>query len=190
MNPAKDPFIGPILLFVFFGILLIKHVINLSGNAFFDFIDIIMEIRILLKVRFGGLDLPLQLKLLVTGNFACGLFNLACNLLFIIIKSIFSVIQNITSGRLSACFVLFLRLMNCYDFLLPFRRFTTTTMTAITIRIWINPPPVDVISPNSHKIKRITAIVHNINKHPSKELVFQENNVCISFFVPLLYHAG
>lgn len=107
MIPAKDSFIGYILFFVFFGILLgiflgillIEHVVNFSGDAFFDFINIIMKIGVLLEVRFGGLDLALQLKLLVAGNFACGLFNLASDLLFIVFKSIFPVIQNIASGR-------------------------------------------------------------------------------------------
>jgi|GEM_PF-3102170 len=103
MIPAKDSFKGSILLFVLlgvlFGILLIEHVINFSGDAFFDFINIIMKIGVLLEVCFGGLDLALQLKLLVTGNFTCGLFNLASDLLFIIFKSIFPVIQNIASGR-------------------------------------------------------------------------------------------
>jgi len=42
-------------------------------------------------------------------------------------------------------------------------RFTTITITAITRRIWINPPNVyEEINPTNHKTTRIIATVHNM----------------------------
>ena len=42
-------------------------------------------------------------------------------------------------------------------------RFTTITITAITRRIWINPPNVyEEINPTNHKTIRIIATVHNM----------------------------
>ena len=49
----------------------------------------------------------------------------------------------------------------------PCIKFITTTITAITSRIWINPPKVvDVTIPRSHRTIKIVAIVHNMTVHP------------------------
>ena len=36
------------------------------------------------------------------------------------------------------------------------------TITAMTNRIWISPPPKCPMNPSNHKISKITKIVHNI----------------------------
>jgi len=49
--------------------------------------------------------------------------------------------------------------------LFPRIRFTTTTITAITSKMWMREPPTWVSRPRSHKTARITAIVHSIVCH-------------------------
>src|SRR5450759_5249467 len=49
--------------------------------------------------------------------------------------------------------------------LFPRIRFTTTTITAITSKMWMREPPTWVSRPRSHKTARIMAIVHSIVCH-------------------------
>ena len=44
----------------------------------------------------------------------------------------------------------------------PRTRFTTTTISAITNRMWTSPPPILATRPSAHRITRITAMIHSI----------------------------
>jgi len=52
-----------------------------------------------------------------------------------------------------------------FNYLRPWINWTIITISAITRRMWINPPPVAVNSPRAHNIKSISTIVHNIITH-------------------------